>query len=46
MTLDKKYFIYLRLSELHKLKNISLQPVIFGSGICKNIDKGSRQRDL
>lgn len=38
--------LYLWLTELHQLQNISFQAVVFGSGISEDIDKGSRQRNL
>ena len=39
-------FLYLWLTELHQLQNISFQAVVFGSGISEDVDKGSRQRNL
>lgn len=38
--------LYLWLTELHQLQNISFQAVVFGSGISEDVDKGSRQRNL
>lgn len=37
---------YLWLAELHQLQNVSLQAVVFGSGVSEHVDEGSRQRNL
>lgn len=39
-------WLYLWLTELHQLQNITFEPIVFGSGVSKDIDEGSGQRNL
>lgn len=46
MPFRRLHWLYLRLTELHQLQNVTFQAIVFGSGVGEDVDKGPGQRDL